>query len=263
MRTTIGGRTVGYDVMGNGPPLLLLHGFPLHRRMWAPQIAALAACAHCIAPDIRGFGESTAEPPFTMDQYADDAIALLDALGVTEPAVVCGLSMGGYIAFSIWRRHATRVRALVLADTRATADSPEGRRNREATIQTARSQGSAAIADAQAPTLLSSRTLERCPETVDAVRAMIAAQSPEAIVGASEAMRDRTDSTTTLGTISVPTLVIVGSDDTITPPEVAADMQRSIPGSRLEQIPNAGHLGNLERPAAFNGLVAELMSSLA
>lgn len=263
MRATIGGRTVGYDAIGNGEPLLFLHGFPLHRRMWAPQLAALSPRAHCIAPDIRGFGESTPEPPFTMDQYADDAIALLDTLGVSDPVVVCGLSMGGYIAFALWRRHSTRVRALILADTRATADTPEGRRNRAALIETARSQGSAAIARLHGPTLLSERTLERNPETLDVVRAMIAAQSSDAIIGASEAMLERPDSTPTLGTISVPTLVVVGANDGVTPPPVAETMQRAIPGSRLERLPLAGHLSNLERPAAFNGVVAEFLSSLS
>jgi 3-oxoadipate enol-lactonase len=262
VRTVISGREIGYDDVGDGPPLLLLHAFPLSRRMWAPQIAALSGRMRCIAPDTRGFGESAAEPPFTMDRYADDAIELLDALGVSERVAVCGLSMGGYVSFALWHRHADRVRALVLADTRATADTPEGKRKRAAMIELARSRGAAAVAEQQAPALLSKRTAERCPELLDTVRTMITAQSPEAIVGASEAMMHRPDSTPTLGTITVPTLIIVGSDDTVTPPSDAETMHRAIPGSRLERIPNAGHLSNLERPAAFNAVLAEFLDSL-
>lgn len=262
MRTTLAGRTVGYDAIGSGEPLLFLHGFPLHRRMWAAQLAALAGRAHCIAPDIRGFGESAPASPFSMDQFADDAIELLDAIGVMDPVVVCGLSMGGYIAFALWRRHPERVRALVLADTKPSADTAEGRRSRAAVIEMARSQGSAAIAELQASTLLSPHTIKRCPELLDSVRAMIAAQSPDAVIGATEAMLERPDSTPTLGTITVPTLVIVGSDDGITPPPVAEAMQQAIPGSRLEWLSGAGHLSNLERPAAFNGVVAEFLDSL-
>lgn len=253
---------MGYDEIGSGRPILFLHAFPLTRRMWRPQLAALAGRARCIAPDVRGFGESDPAEPHSMDQYADDAVALLDTIGVDEPVVVCGLSMGGYIAFALWRRHQDRIRALILADTRPTADTDEGRRNREALIDLARTGGSVAVADLQAPTLLVRRTLERCPEALEEVRAMIAAQSPEAIIGASRAMLDRPDSTPTLSTISVPVLLIVGSEDTLTPPPNAEAMQRAIAGSRLECVSGAGHLSNLDRPAAFNGIVAEFLESL-
>lgn len=242
--------------------MLFLHAFPLHRRMWSPQLTALAGRARCIALDHRGFGESNAVPPFTMDRYADDAIELLDVLEIREPVVVCGLSMGGYIAFALWRRHAERVRALILADTRPSADSSEGRRNREALIALARDKGSAAVAELQASTLLSKRTVARSPELLEDVRSMIAAQKPEAIIGATEAMLGRPDSTMTLGMITVPTLIVVGSDDTVTPPSDAEGMQRAIRDSRLERIPNAGHLSNLERPAAFNAVVTEFLASL-
>ena len=230
--------------------------------MWAPQVKALAGRMRCIALDHRGFGESAAEPPYTMDRYADDAIGLLDALDIRDPVVVCGLSMGGYVSFALWRRHAVRVRALVLADTRPTADTPDGRRNRAAVIELARTRGSAAVAELQAPTLLSSRTVERRPELLETVRTMITAQSADGIVGACEAMMDRPDSTGMLGSITVPALVVVGTDDGITPPANAEEMHRAIPGSRLERIPNAGHLSNLERPAAFNAILAEFLDKL-
>lgn len=262
MQASTEGRLVGYDDTGTGIPLLLLHAFPLSRRMWAPQLAALAGRARCIAPDVRGFGESDGAPPFTMDRFADDAVALLDALGTREPVVVCGLSMGGYIAFALWRRHPERIRAMILADTRATADTAEGRVKRAGTIETARTRGSAAIAEQQALALLSARTVARCPGKLGDVRAMIAAQTPTAIVGATEAMLARPDSTPTLATITVPTLIIVGEDDAITPPADAEAMQRAISGSRLERIAGAGHLSSLERPSAFNEVVAEFLASL-
>ena len=126
MITFSGDVEIGYDDLGAGDPIVFLHGFPHSRALWAPQINALVDRARCIAPDLRGFGESTAAPPFTMDQYADDVAALLDALHI-ERAVICGLSMGGYVALAFWRRHRARVRGLVLMDTRAGADSPETR----------------------------------------------------------------------------------------------------------------------------------------
>ncbi|HUF31086.1 MAG TPA: alpha/beta fold hydrolase [Gemmatimonadaceae bacterium] len=263
MQASAQGLIVGYDEAGSGTPLLLLHGFPLNRRMWQPQLAALAGLAHCIAPDVRGFGDSDIAPPFTIDQFADDAISLLDAVGVTEPAVVCGLSMGGYIAFAIWRRHRDRVRALILADTRATADTEEAKVKRREVIETVRARGSGAIAESQARAMLSARTLERCPEALAEVQAMITSQRPEAIAGANEAMLARPDSTLTLATIAVPTLILVGEHDAITPPAISEEMQRAIPNSRLERLSGAGHLSSFERPAAFNGAVAELLETVS
>ena len=253
---------MGYEDSGAGVPLLLLHAFPLHRRMWAPQLAGLGGRARCIAPDLRGFGESPPEPPYTMDRFADDAVALLDALGVAEPVVVCGLSLGGYIAFAMWRRHPERIRGLILADTRATADTPEGAAKRHETIALVRHAGSAAVADRQASALLSPHTLQRTPEMLERVKAMISSQPPDGIAGATEAMLGRPDSTPTLATITVPTLIIVGEDDGITPPDVAETMRGAIRGSRLERIKHAGHLSNLERPAAFNGVVAEFLEAI-
>jgi 3-oxoadipate enol-lactonase len=262
VQASAGGRLVGYEESGSGAPLVLLHGFPLTRRIWAPQLAGLAGRAHCIAIDFRGFGESPPEPPFTMEQYAGDVIALLDAIGVAEPVVVCGLSMGGYVAFEIWRRHPERIRGLILADTRATADTPETAAARQETIRMARHSGSAAIAEAQTPKWLSEHTLQRSPETARSIQAMVAAQPVEAIIGATEAMLARPDSTPTLATITVPTLVIVGEHDALTPPDVAESMHRAIPDSRLERLPRAGHLSSVERPAAFTGLLAEFLDSI-
>jgi pimeloyl-ACP methyl ester carboxylesterase len=195
-----------------------------------------------------------------MDQYADDAVALLDAIGVSEPVIVCGLSMGGYIAFALWRRHPERVRGLILADTRANADTPEAAEGRRATISMARRLGSVAVAEQHASKWLSPHTLRRSPEMLALVKSMVSAQPVEAIVGASEAMLARPDSAGTLETIAVPTLIIVGEDDAITPPDLAVVMERGISNSRLERLRFAGHLSSLERPAAFNGVVAEFLA---
>lgn len=247
--------------VGRGLPVVLLHAFPLNRMMWEPQIAALFGECRCIAPDLRGFGDSPRSGPYSIDQYADDVVALLDALQI-ERAVVGGLSMGGYVALALWRRHRKRIRALVLADTRSGADTDEGKQKRGELIALAQSEGSAAVADRQITGLLGKSTREKQPELVDRIRSIMAGESPAGIVGALEAMRDRPDSTPLLAGIDVPTLIVVGDEDVVTPPKEARAMHEAIRGSRLEVIPAAGHLSNLERPAAFNAALSDFVGSL-
>lgn len=247
--------------VGRGLPVVLLHAFPLNRTMWEPQIAALFGECRCIAPDLRGFGDSPRSGPYSMDRYADDVVALLDALQI-DRAVVGGLSMGGYIALALWRRHRNRIRALVLADTRSGADNDEGKQKRGELIALAQSEGSAAVADRQVTGLLGKSTREKQPELVDRIRSIMAGESPDGIVGALEAMRNRTDSTPLLAGIDVPTLIVVGDEDVLTPPKEARVMHAAIRGSRLEVIPGAGHLSNLERPAAFNAALSDFVGSL-
>ena len=196
-----------------------------------------------------------------MDRYADDVVALLDALQI-DRAVVGGLSMGGYIALALWRRHRNRIRALVLADTRSGADNDEGKQKRGELIALAQSEGSAAVADRQVTGLLGKSTREKQPELVDRIRSIMAGESPDGIVGALEAMRNRPDSTPLLAGIDVPTLIVVGDEDVLTPPKEARAMHAAIRGSRLEVIPGAGHLSNLERPAAFNAALSDFVGSL-
>ena len=261
MRAQVGAITLAYDDVGGGLPVVFLHGFPHNRRLWAPQLRALGSCCRCIAPDLRGFGESTVAPPYTMDQYADDISRLLDALGV-ERALIAGLSMGGYIAFAIWRRHRHRVQALVLADTRAGADTEEGKRKRRAMIALARSEGSEAVAEQMIAGMVGSSTREKRPDTVEAVRAMLAAAPVDGVVGAIEAMIARPDSTATLATIDVPALIVVGEEDVLTPPDEARALHDAIADSRLEVIPAAGHVSSFERPAAFNSVVSDFVGAL-
>jgi pimeloyl-ACP methyl ester carboxylesterase len=247
--------------VGRGLPVVLLHAFPLNRTMWEPQIATLFGECRCIVPDLRGFGESPAGGPYSMDRFADDVVALLDALQIPQ-AVIGGLSMGGYVAFNIWRRHRARVRALLLADTRAAADTAEGRQKRGELIALAKSDGATAVADKQITGLTGKTTREKQPELVDRLRSIMAAERVEGIVGALEAMRDRPDSTPLLAGIDVPTLVVVGEEDTITPVKEARAMHQGIRASRLEIIPSAGHLSNVERPAAFNAALSDFVGSL-
>jgi pimeloyl-ACP methyl ester carboxylesterase len=238
-----------------------IHGFPHNRTLWAPQVSALVDRARCIAPDVRGFGESSQHGPFTIDQFADDVALLLASLGI-ERAVITGLSMGGYIALSFWRRHRAMVRALVLADTRAGADGDETRAKRRALIDVALTRGSGAVADGQIAGMIGKSTRAKRPALIDDVHRMLASAPVPGIVGALEAMMERADSTPTLATIDVPTLVVVGAEDVLTPVSEAEILHEAIRGSRLEVIDQAGHVSNLERPAAFNHVLSEFLAGL-
>lgn len=261
MISVINGVDIAYDDIGTGQPVLFIHAFPLNRTMWAPQVSALVERCRCVAADLRGFGESAMEGESTIAQYADDLAALLDHLRI-EQAVVVGCSMGGYTALAMWRQHRDRVRALVLADTRAGADSDETRERRRQLIAVANEEGSLGVANVQIPSLVGKTTREKQPDTYDAVHRMMAQAKPAAIVGAIEAMMGRADSTPMLPTISVPTLIVVGEEDVPTPVKESRAMHRSIAGSHLEVIAQAGHLANVEKPAAFNHVLTEFIGTL-
>jgi len=255
------GVEIGYDDVGTGMPVAFIHGFPHNRTLWAPQVSALVDRARCIALDLRGFGESSRNGPFTIDQFADDVAMLLRMLGI-ERTVVAGLSMGGYIAFALWRRHREMVRALVLADTRAGADSEEARAKRLSLIDLARSRGSEAVADGQIVGMIGKSTREKRPALIDDVHRMLASAPVDGICGALEAMIGRIDSTPMLPTIDVPTLVVVGAEDVLTPVSEAEILHDAIRGSRMEVIEQAGHVSNVERPAAFNHVLSEFLAAL-
>jgi 3-oxoadipate enol-lactonase len=249
------------DVSGDGPPVLFVHGFPLDRTLWRPVARTLTGWRR-IAPDLRGFGMSEApETGYTMAEYADDLAALLDVVGA-EQVVVCGLSMGGYIAFELYRRHPDRVRALVLANTRAGGDSADGRAGRDAMIARIRRDGPAFLADAMLPRLLAPASLQTEPEVVRRVRAMVSAQRADGLVGALTAMRDRADSSALLPTISVPTLVIAGSDDQLIPAAEARVMAEAIPNAHFATIPGAGHLAPIEQAVNTARVIREFLEAL-
>lgn len=260
-RITVNGVSLAVDVRGESsdPPVLFVHGFPLDRTLWTPVLDALDG-TYRIAPDLRGFGRSDApDLGYSMATYADDLIALLDSLGVGR-AVVCGLSMGGYIALELARRAPERLAGLVLMDTRANADSAEARRERDATAQQVRDRGPGPIAEAMMGRLLSERT----PAVVaERVRATIMRTPVAGLIGALGAMRDRPDSTGLLSRLSaVPTLVVVGEDDPITPPATARDLANAIPGARLEVVSGAAHLPPLEQPKATARLLGDFIAGL-
>lgn len=258
----VNGIGMSWEERGDAVPLLFVHGFPHDHALWDAQVAALGERARCIAPDLRGFGGTEAAGPFSMDQYADDLAALLDDRAV-DRAVVCGLSMGGYIAFALWRRHRERVRALVLADTRAGADDEAGRAKRREMIALARDEGAAAVAERMMPGMIGKTTRERAPERVAAMRTMLERAPVEGIVGALEAMIARPDSTGTLATIDVPTLIVVGEEDALTPPPESRAMHERIAGSRLEVIAGAGHASAFERPSAFSHVLGDFIGAFS
>lgn len=261
-RMTVNGVSLAVERRGEGPAVLFVHGYPLDRTMWAHQLAHLDGCQR-IAVDLRGFGLSDApDLGYSLPTYADDLAALLDALQVDD-VVLCGLSMGGYVAFEFLRRYRERVRGLVLMDTRAEADSPDMRRARDQQIALARDQGAAAIAESMVARLLSPDTLRRNPMLVEQVRAMMVATPVPGIVGALAAMRDRPDSSTLLGSLGgLPTLVLVGEQDQMTPPSVHEAMVAAIPEAKLAVIPGAGHLPPLEMPEAVTHVLAGFLRKL-
>jgi 3-oxoadipate enol-lactonase len=259
---------VAYDVSGefsSGVPMLFVHGFPHTRALWRHQMQGMPTHVRGIAVDLRGFGESRGGPSRSVDHFADDLVRLLDHLGLDD-AICCGLSMGGYIAIALWRRHPERVSGLVLADTKMGADSADVRARRDAMISVARERGSAAVAELLVGGMVGARTAGERPELVEEMRQMMAAQSPDAIIDALHALRDRPDSRDTISTVTVPTLVICGRDDSLTPPSESIAMHALLtnaPLARLELVEHAGHVSCLERPAAFNHLLAEFVAEVA
>lgn len=258
-RVKVHGVELALEDHGSGPVLLLVHGYPLDHTMWRQQLNAFPGW-RTLAPDLRGFGRSTApDIGYSMAAYADDLVALLDALGVGQ-AVLVALSMGGYVAFETLRRHRERIRALVLADTRAQPDTPEGRQARDASMLTVRERGAAAIADAMLPRLVGQAASAGLREEL---RTMMAAAPVAGIAGALAAMRDRPDSRPLLPTLAdLPTLVVVGAEDALTPPPDSELMARGIPGARFVVLTGAAHLTPMERPEAFNREVAAFLAEV-
>jgi len=258
-RLTVNGVSLAVEVRGDGHAILFVHGYPLDRTIWRHQIDSLEGYRR-IAPDLRGMGQSDApDLGYGMAIYAADLAALLDTLGVDE-VVLCGLSMGGYVSFEFLRQWRHRVRGLILVDTRAEADGAEARRARDAAAASAREGGAEAIAEAMLPKMLAPATSDTAPEIVDRIRRLMAATPVAGIVGALAAMRDRHDSTGLLPTLAgLPTLVIVGEEDALTPPDGARRLAAGIPGARLVVVPGAGHLPPVERPSETTAAILEFL----
>jgi len=262
---TIDGATIFFTDQGpgpsTGPALVLTHGFPLDLRMWDAQANELSERWRVVCPDLRGFGQSKSESPFTIESLADDLHELLSAIKAT-PVVLGGLSMGGYVALAYAKKYSRDLRGLVLVDTRADADTPEGKANRDKMIALVCQSGNKPIADAMLPRLLAPDAPRARPQVAKAVRSLMESCPPKTIEHALLAMRDRPDQTASLASISVPTLIIVGDTDAITPPAVAQAMHEKIPASQLAIIRGAGHMAPMEQPAQVNQALGHFMSSL-
>jgi len=262
VKATLGGAAIEYEVRGEGPPIVFLHAFPLGMFMWDAQVEALGDRHRTLRFDARGFGGTAPDDrPLTMERIADDAAALLGWLGM-ETAVVAGCSMGGYAAFAFVRRHPERLAGLVLQDTRAGADTEESRAGRATLAQRVRAEGAGAAAEAFLPRLLGETTHREQPDLVVRLRERILATSPGGIANALLGLGARADSTDTLAAIGVPTLVVVGEEDVLTPPPESQAMAAAIAGSRLAVIPKAGHLANLENPGAYGEALEGFLARL-
>ncbi|HWC73084.1 MAG TPA: alpha/beta fold hydrolase [Gemmatimonadales bacterium] len=244
--------------------ILFIHGFPFDHTMWRHQVTALSRW-RCIAPDLRGVGEAaSSQPPseYTVAAYAGDLIRVLDDLKIAD-AVICGLSLGGYIAFEMLRSYHTRVRGAVLCNTKAPGDTPSAKRDRDAMAELAQRRGAAAIAEQLLPKVLSPTTFEKRPEVVSEVRAMITRSPLSGILGALHALRERPDSTPLLPTIRAPVLAIAGGDDQIAPADGMRAMAAAIRGAECVVIPEAGHLTPLEQPLAFTVALKRFLEKLS
>lgn len=261
-RARVRGIEMAYDDMGRGSTVVLLHGYPFNRSMWREQVEALKESYRVIAPDLRGHGETTVtDEPATMEEMARDVAALLDELGI-ERVALCGLSMGGYVTLAFYRRFPLRARALVLADTRPQADTEEARRKREEQAGQILKEGMQAIADDFLKKVLTAATLAEKPEMTARVREMILQTDPQGAASALRGMAARPDRTALLEEVLAPTLILVGSEDEITPPADSELMRREIRGSRLKVLEGASHLSNLERPAEFNRALLDFLGAL-
>lgn len=243
--------------------LLLIHGFPLDGFFWHAQTEGLADAAQVLAPHLRGFGDDRRPLPtaLTMESFADDLRALLDAQGV-ERAVLCGLSMGGYVAMAFAEQWPERVSGLILCNTRATADTFEGKAAREQTALDAMGKGAAVIARAMVPKVLSERTRRHHPEVAGRMEALMARQRPEAIAAAARGMALRPDRTAALRRLDLPALIITGSDDALMPLPTSEAMHEALKGSRMVVIDGAAHLTNVEAPQLFNEAVLHFLDEL-
>jgi pimeloyl-ACP methyl ester carboxylesterase len=257
MQFTRGGIQLAYEEAGSGVPVVLLHGFPFSRRMWRPQ-ASLARTVRLITPDLRGFGESGGTP-ISVDEFADDVHALVEHLKLST-FVLGGFSMGGYVLFRYVARHADRVQAVLLLDTRAEADTPEGRQRRYEAIARIEREGPAGYLDDFLGLMVSPKTVQSRPALVQQIRAQMESARPATLTGALRAMAERPDSTPVLSAIHVPTLIVVGEDDKATPPDSSRKMHAAIAGSQLVIIPEAGHTSNLEQPERFNTALASFLA---
>jgi YbgC/YbaW family acyl-CoA thioester hydrolase len=260
-RIAVNGVNLAVDVRGEGPAILFIHGYPLDHTVWEHQLEHLDGWTR-VAPDLRGMGQSDApDLGYSMATYAEDLLALLNTLGV-DRVVLCGVSMGGYVAFEMLRRAKVRVSGLVLMNTRAEADTAEGRKARDTAAAQAREGGAVSVAASMLPRILARAALSENPGLVDRVRRMMEGTPVAGILGALGAMRDRPDSTPLLGTLSgLPVLIVAGDDDQLIPKDRSQAMADAIPGARFSVVTGSGHLAPMERPESATQLLTEFLAT--
>ncbi|WP_425613756.1 alpha/beta fold hydrolase [Anatilimnocola sp. NA78] len=248
---------------GTGRPLLLVHGFPLDHSMWQGQISALASDYRVIAPDLRGFGQSSVTSgTATMQQYADDLAGLLDALKITEPVVFCGLSMGGYVAWQFFARHRQKLAALIVCDSRAVADNEKAAAGRVETAAKVEKEGAKVVADAMLPKLFPASAVEAKAEFVTKTQEVMLSAPPAGVAAALRGMAERPDFTSQLPKIDVPTLILCGEEDAIAPAAEMKSIAGAIPGGKFVGIAGAGHMAPLEKPVEVNKALREFLGQL-
>lgn len=249
----VNGIELRYVDEGDGPPLLLVHGFPLDHSMWKHQIQGLTGALRVIAPDLRGFGKSgVTDGTVSMEQFADDLAALLDALNLEQPVALCGLSMGGYIAFAFARKYPQRLSRLILCDTRAVGDDPAAKKKRRESADRVLAAGVGGLVEDMLPRLFHPLTLERHPRDVEQIKQVMMDANPHGVAAALQGMAERPDSTALLKKIRVPTLVIVGEKDLISPAKEMREIADGISGARFVKVAEAGHMAPLECPQVVN-----------
>jgi 3-oxoadipate enol-lactonase len=251
---------IAYEEVGCGPAIVLIHGYPFNRSSWADQVTALADRYRVLTLDLRGHGETeTSSGTSTMKLMAQDISALMDDLRI-DRAVMGGLSMGGYVALAFYQLFPHRVEKLLLADTRAQADTNEGKATRAEQVEQILAEGMAGIVNAMLPKLLSPETVSKRPEIVKRLREMMMHTNPEGAAAALRGMAEREDQTGRLSQIRVPTLIVVGKEDPITPVADSEKMHDGIVGSQLVVIENASHVSNIEQPEQFNRALQEFLN---
>ena len=244
-----------FTEQGTGTALLLLHAFPLSHAMWSGELARFATMRRVITPDLPGFGRSPRLTTPSIPAMARAVAALLDGLGLSQPVIVAGLSMGGYVAFEFLRQFPDRVKALGLFSTKAAPDSPEQRAGRLQLAGQLARDGIEALMQTAVPKLLGPTTRARRPAVAEQVERAARAASVDGVADALRAMAERADSRPLLAAIGCPTLVVAGGEDRVIPVAQSEAMAKAIPGAQLAVIPEAGHVVNLEQPDAFQGIV--------
>ena len=261
MKVTLHDVAINYVERGmpQGVPVVFIHGFPFDHTMWEPQMLALPNEYRAIAFDVRGHGESdVADGIFSIEFFVDDLIALLDHL-VLQKVVLCGLSMGGYIALRAVERHPERFKGLILCDTRSEADPNEGKVKRAATIKTVKTNGVKAFSEGFVKAVFAPESFEKHPKAVEKIKSIIVGTSPLGICGTLTALASRTDTTASLSNIKIPTLIMVGEQDTLTPVAASQSMHEQIGGSELHILPGAAHMSNMENTEAFNAALLKFL----